>query len=442
MAPILAKLMILLNNFIPCFKQKRTFRYLIAFFKGFVLNGRKTVTGIFTLSEADGHWTNLYRFLKTYKWKTDRLCAKLCSLIIEKTESFAGERKLTRENAFAAIDQTFAEKTGKKFDGADIFFDHTSERNILGHCIFMQGILVPVPASGWTCIPVEASLYVREKTINEQNLKIEYRKMIPVAVEMAKNLAKIVTKPLTIVADAFFYKKSFFKTLHDDGVSVVTRCRSDAVAYRPAPKPAKKKRGRPRKFGEKIKLRETVKTGPLSKMEIKHKGKLKTIEYVLLDLLISGFAHPIRYLVIDNIPTPVILATTNLTLSASEILEIYRARFQIEFCFRDMKQHVGLTQYQIRRLEAIEKFLNLAILVYSLLKIEFFTNNAFQEMVSKNLDLPWRKKRSNFSFEQVLETVRLEIRFQRFFDTYTNGKTQENIPPVVNNTARKYALKC
>lgn len=38
-----------------------------------------------------------------------------------------------------------------------------------------------------------------------------------------------------------------------------------------------------------------------------------------------------------------ILACSDLTLSAQNIAQYYCLRFQIEFIFRDLKQHLGLT---------------------------------------------------------------------------------------------------
>ena len=40
--------------------------------------------------------------------------------------------------------------------------------------------------------------------------------------------------------------------------------------------------------------------------------------------------------------------STDTTLSGEEVLDFYRTRFQIEFCFRDAKQFCGLTDSQAR----------------------------------------------------------------------------------------------
>ena len=45
--------------------------------------------------------------------------------------------------------------------------------------------------------------------------------------------------------------------------------------------------------------------------------------------------------------------STELTLSAKDIFDIYRTRFQLEFVFRDAKQFTGLTHCQARDKEAL-----------------------------------------------------------------------------------------
>jgi len=65
-----------------------------------------------------------------------------------------------------------------------------------------------------------------------------------------------------------------------------------------------------------------------------------------------------------------ILFSTDPELSASKIVEYYRARFQIEFLFRDAKQHTGLMDCQARSSEAIQMHINASFMSLNLLKLE------------------------------------------------------------------------
>ncbi len=56
-----------------------------------------------------------------------------------------------------------------------------------------------------------------------------------------------------------------------------------------------------------------------------------------------------------------ILAATDLDSTAADVLRIYQARFQLEFLFRDGKQHAGLTECQARNKEALDFHFNAAL---------------------------------------------------------------------------------
>lgn len=170
MAPQTIQLIqILLAQFIPCFAQQRTFQYLVDFFVGFVMDGRKTITNIFLSTDKNRHYTNYYRFLKNYAWSQIDAARTLFKLIEEKTASFLEKSRTQSENTFLVLDSTFAKKSGKKLDGVDFFFDHSSKSNapkyVWGQCVFILGILHRAANVGWLCFPFLSFLYLRKETI-------------------------------------------------------------------------------------------------------------------------------------------------------------------------------------------------------------------------------------------------------------------------------------
>ena len=48
-------------------------------------------------------------------------------------------------------------------------------------------------------------------------------------------------------------------------------------------------------------------------------------------------------------------------MSAKDVIDIYRSRFQIEFLFRDAKQFTGLCHCQSRNIEAMDFAFNLSL---------------------------------------------------------------------------------
>ena len=71
---------------------------------------------------------------------------------------------------------------------------------------------------------------------------------------------------------------------------------------------------------------------------------------------------------VDGKERYILLFSTDVHLSASNILAYYRARFQIEFIFRDARQYTGMVHNQSRNLEAIDAQVNGSLTALNLAK--------------------------------------------------------------------------
>jgi hypothetical protein len=65
----------------------------------------------------------------------------------------------------------------------------------------------------------------------------------------------------------------------------------------------------------------------------------------------------------------VILASTDTSQHADEVVRYYRLRYQIELLIRDAKQHTGLSHCQARSQEKIDFHLNMSVTVTNLLRL-------------------------------------------------------------------------
>ncbi len=82
------------------------------------------------------------------------------------------------------------------------------------------------------------------------------------------------------------------------------------------------------------------------------------------DVWLRDIAQKGRVVVIEGAKEPSILVSTDLTLSALQIIELYGARFSIELTIRDLKQHFGLGDYQCTTTLAILRFVHLACIAF------------------------------------------------------------------------------
>ena len=66
----------------------------------------------------------------------------------------------------------------------------------------------------------------------------------------------------------------------------------------------------------------------------------------------------------------VTIFSTDINMEAQTIVTIYRARFQIEFLFRDAKQHTGLSDCQSTNKKALNFHFNISMIALNFAKAE------------------------------------------------------------------------
>lgn len=71
------------------------------------------------------------------------------------------------------------------------------------------------------------------------------------------------------------------------------------------------------------------------------------------------------------------LVSNDIMMDGMKIFEYYKKRWNIEVFYRDCKQHLGMGEYQVRKLDAVVIHLHLVFLAYALLK-----NNCFNPILN------------------------------------------------------------
>lgn len=160
-----------------------------------------------------------------------------------------------------------------------------------------------------------------------------------------------IDEPFIFVADAYYAAGKIVRGLLRRGNHLVTRVKTNAVAFGCPPMPdnfTPRKRGRPREYGEKIRLISLLQdeNAFLNAPSPIYGETGVTLRYRVADLLWKPVGILVRFVIVCH-PSrgSILLMATDLNLSASEIIELYGLRFKIELSFKQSLRVVGTFAY-------------------------------------------------------------------------------------------------
>ena len=102
-----------------------------------------------------------------------------------------------------------------------------------------------------------------------------------------------------------------------------------------------------------------------------------------------------------------VLFSTSITMTAATIIALYRARFSMEFPFRDGKQFAGLNECQSRRVEALHFHWNMAMMAVSAARLSQLQDQRAGPLVFSMEDEK-RRAYNAFFAERILSILTVE----------------------------------
>ena len=201
----------------------------------------------------------------------------------------------------------------------------------------------------------------KSSTDKENTLVDQYIEFFNTEAKMLSKTSKI------LVADAYFSKKKYVAAVVKEGFEFISRLRDDAN-LRYVYNGLNSGRGRPKKYDGKVdtknidkrRLRRdyhddqmTIYSGIVYSISLETRIKVAFVEYLDKNGQVKASA---------------IFYSTNIQREGLQIVQYYRARYQMEFNFRDAKQHTGLTNCQSISKQKLEFHFNATLTAINIAK--------------------------------------------------------------------------
>jgi IS4 transposase len=173
-----------------------------------------------------------------------------------------------------------------------------------------------------------------------------------------------------LALDGHFGNNNALQMVLQCGLHLISKLRCDSALYFVYAGP-QKSRGPRKKYGKKIDYRNIPEKYLVEKCT---QGDIETRIYQA-QMLHRDFAQPLNVVIITktNLKTGafanVNLFSSDLELSYEKIIDYYSLRFQIEFNFRDAKQHWGLEDFMNIKEVPLTNALNLSLFMVNLSQV-------------------------------------------------------------------------
>lgn len=323
-----------------------------------------------------------------YALKTDRLDHESWRNVTLSKALKAVPVHLAAQPLFLSIDDTMVEKEGDKFELRSRLFDHAAHNgsNYLdGHCMVSILLSFPVLADGsirYLSVPLGYQLWDKKQT------KLE------IAAEMVRHAVDAIgpDRQVFLLCDSW-YPKGCVAGLVDEynNLDIICNARIDTVMYG-FPPGRTGKRGRPRKYGERLSPEdfelESPKTGDwkVGVRPVLTRLWGERVVYAIVTLPKSGNGSR-RLFFSTKDPESIILDYSKCEDDTIRgygednkkflPLACYSPRWNIEVSYYESKTFWSLEEYRVRSREGIERLVNLECIAYSAMTLLPYSDGSF-----------------------------------------------------------------
>lgn len=306
-------------------------------------------------------------------------------------------------NYAIALDPSYISKSGKHTPGLGYFWSGCAGKAKWG--LEVVGFAA-IDMTNHTAFHLEAAQTICQK---DSDLKLTdlYLAMLKERVEKFKKLSPY------LVADAWFSKRPFVEGVTEMNMHLISRFRDDANLKYLYVGEKRKGRGRPNKYDGKVdpKMLNMKYFKEVYKNEDSHVHSAVLYSVALKREILLIHA---KFGLSKNKQVCKLYFSTDLKMDPKLAMDIYSARFQIEFVYRDAKQYTGLNHCQARSQNKLNFHFNMSLSAVNIAKIKHY------------LTLP-KELRKTFSMHDVKVLNNNALMLDVFLDEFgINPNTKKN----------------
>jgi len=334
-----------IQKLLSCFSEvfsRPSFKIFSSFIIAFIQLGKEPHTSSMVQSLAHcflhRSLSSFTRFLGNNVWAMEEVAeTTLCQF-------FHTLRIKAHSVLFLVVDDTLAEKTGKKIPGCAWHRDHAQKAFVFSH----QWVLFALLYKDFL-LPLWTKLYHPKGTKGCGSFQTK----ITLAKRMLQALRLPIPCKVYLLADSWYWAKELALFCRKCGYHMISQLKSSSVLWM---------------NGERTKVKTlTTIASAYREVSLFLYGKNKTLQIARFVGTIQGLGKVAVVVVKEKRKKPSYLVSTNLHLSALDIVKYYAKRWKIEQMIKDLKQRLGFGDYQVRNLQAIQRHVALALLSYCIL---------------------------------------------------------------------------
>ena len=392
------------------FQNKCQFRHFQNYLTGLTVLDNKTMANITRCLLDSADKSNLSRFFSEAKWSGAEVNEYRLEYMLQETN----QQRRSAKYSVLPIDDTLCEHVGNLFEYVDKHYNHSDQSYPLAH-----NLVTAHYVSGPVRFPVDFRLYRRYEEFTQWETFVEKHfpdETIPTAkkartkfrqqveptlladhefrllhesfqtkITLATELvAYAITHELpfaTVLFDSWYLASELLAVLaqHDKKWISILKTNRNILTNSFELKDAE---GQPIQFEKsKIQVKDLVPLMPITAFKLVEVDG-NTYYCFSKNVRLSSLGKVRLVISFDNPEcqgTCVVLVTNHLSWSAQKIIATYLLRWPIETFYQDIKQHLGLDDYRMRDMNAIQKHWSLVFVAYSFLHLDCLPNSNGQK---------------------------------------------------------------